>query len=915
MSAARSYLRIPEEYARYLGGLRWSADGDAIEDARGITFAFRQQIAHFLEGFTSIAAPVHFAFVLHLMHLVSQVKDERPRRVQLLPKLFVDLHRPLRNAGVLCAGLCEDVPRAAGLVDIRAVLDDLRHEPAFDGPAEAPPLGPETFEEIVLRELRDYELAELASWLRFGREPVAEAADKVAEELSAARPRSLAEVFGALAQRQRLAGAAPFLPQMVSALSLPPRRLAERELPMGGYADVTTRGAPEQILPSQFAVDELEFVRRFAENELLYFRREEPHARTREELVLVVDQGVRTWGDVRLLLVAAVHAFAKLAERKKVAFRVAATSAAGPPLDPPTADEKAVAELLEASDLSADPGRALEGVLEEKAAGPRDVVLLTHPRNLTEPDVAAAARCVTPGTRLFALTADEHGGCALAEVRHGAPVSVTRFCVDLTPKRLPTVARPPAEAPAGPWTGAGEPIGFPFHFGVSRRGGKFLFDFDADGEWVLIATHNGMLSLSRTDGTRHELLPRGFADGKVLKEVGGVIGVAGGFAVVGMVDKDLITVHYDLASRTARLHRLGEVRVPFPYWLHYFRDLHAVVARYDQTFPAYAVDLATGDTEVSFGAEAGSPRNRAARACLAVAPLGHPPHQLRIFTGRSAEDRRQPHVLFLADSGSIHPSVGGRAWSAFVPQADGKPILQGATLHQACCVGPVLAVSSSGGRWGRTEPVLRLFRAPDGATIREYVHKKPAWAFTLSRDGRKLVRQVGDCRLEMSEIEGGQPVRLPRQGGYHQHVDVELCETLLVIRTGSALYLIGWGDGPLRVTRLGMASVRRRHGSPASMAGAMPGIVARADAVPSFARYDPSRFTAGIHGRLIVVVDSFGQVAVLDRFEKLVCMFSAFVGLEAWMPPDVRWPQQGSAAEAIGAALADAWERGGSAAR
>ena len=54
---------------------------------------------------------------------------------------------------------------------------------------------------------------------------------------------------------------------------------------MGGYADVTTNGPPDRLLPSQFALDEWDFLRRYADHELLYFRREEPHTRTRHELV------------------------------------------------------------------------------------------------------------------------------------------------------------------------------------------------------------------------------------------------------------------------------------------------------------------------------------------------------------------------------------------------------------------------------------------------------------------------------------------------------------------------------------------------------------------------------------------------------------------------------------------------------
>src|SRR5262249_14909615 len=154
------------------------------------------------------------------------------------------------------------------------------------------------------------------------------------------QPRTLRRILAHLVQQRRLAGAVPFVAQMVSALALPPRRLADRELPMGGYADVATRGHPEQLLPSQFAVDDLEFVRRFAEKELLYCRREEPHTRVDEELVLLLDQGVRTWGEVRLVLGAAVVALGKRAERRGLPLFLAATSNQGRLLDPLQADDQ-----------------------------------------------------------------------------------------------------------------------------------------------------------------------------------------------------------------------------------------------------------------------------------------------------------------------------------------------------------------------------------------------------------------------------------------------------------------------------------------------------------------------------------------------------------------------------------------------
>src|SRR5207253_5542385 len=135
-------------------------------------------------------------------------------------------------------------------------------------------------------------------------------------------------------------------------------------------------------------------------------------------------------------------------------FRLAATSNFGRLLEPLEADAEALGELIEASDLSLHPGAALESVLERPTEALRDVVLLTHPRNLREPDVLAAARRAGPRDRLFALTLDEQGTAVVSEVRHGAAVTVRQFHVDFTPSIATPPPRPPLPAePLAPWTG------------------------------------------------------------------------------------------------------------------------------------------------------------------------------------------------------------------------------------------------------------------------------------------------------------------------------------------------------------------------------------------------------------------------------------------------------------------------------
>jgi hypothetical protein len=85
-------------------------------------------------------------------------------------------------------------------------------------------------------------------------------------------------------------------------------------------------------------------------------------------------------------------------------------------------------------------------------------------------------------------------------------------------------------------------------------------------------------------------------------------------------------------------------------------------------------------------------------------------------------------------------------------------------------------------------------------------------------------------------------------------------------------------------------------------------------------RYDRKRFLEAAESEITAVVDRFGQVALLDQGQKLVCMFFAFRDrFAAWMPDGTRFgpvsltgrsPTNG-APEKIGRALLDAAEVGG----
>jgi hypothetical protein len=879
LSAPAAYLQVPRDYCRHFADLRWSAARDAIEFAgNGSTFALTQQVAQFIEG-TAAGRLLHFGFILHLLHLIGIGRREAPARAEPLRLAFRELAQSpgvLRNAGALCAKLCESVPPVAEPFD----LDDARRLWVTSASLlplvgslcrlnapEVPPLPPAEFEARVLTALKAYTLGDLKHWLRTGRGPVEEeAGERLAEEVQVAPPRTLATLFDRLAERPRLGGAVPFVAQLAGALALPPRRLDHRQLPMGGYADVTTRGQPDQLLPSQFALDDLEFVRRFAARELLYYRREEPHARPGEEWVLLLDQGVRAWGDVRLVLTAAVFALVRQAHARRTPVLLATTGNGGAPLSLLEVDEPTLAALLEASDLTADPGLALESLLREPSTEPRDIVLLTHPRNLHEPDVAAAARTATAATRLFALTVDEHFQAELAEIRHGAPVALSRFRVGRPGKPVSTRKR--TRLARGQWQGDIEPVGYPFFFGITTKAGPF--GFDGSGDWLIVSSQNGTLHAFHADGVTAEVLPRAMHDGGVFQEVQAVLGVAGGFAVAGLVGSARVVAHYQWASRNCTVHWVGDGRSSCRWW--YLPQYHCVAATSDEG--ARAVDLSTG--EVANDSYDLASKSRVMQAYLEAADYRVAPPGLYILPNREAAP--SPGDLSRAihldqTTGELRIWAPDHSLASFTPLVDGRPRFRSCQVVAAqYCVG-VLAVRMWDGAKGYS---IHCFRITDGGSFTAY-EPLGGPGFALSANGRRLAVQTAQSQLAVHDLETSARLLETPVGGCHGDLQVQLGHGWMTLTVGQRGILLHWLGPALAVQlsrRLGPDWPQRAVQAAGLNAARL--VVARGKG--AFAgNYDPKRFVGAARwGELCVDVDAFGHVAVCDPNGALLCMFFVF---------------------------------------
>lgn len=903
MKKPGEYLAISEEYGRWLGGLRWAENGEAVEFVSedpevGLTFAMAREIAVFLRGFHNVRNPVPFAYVLHIMWLLGagSASSAPPivfsRRRRRLSAAFHETGRPLFNAGALLGRLCRDVPREVDPPDVAHLDAFLRWWPVSPddpppGPSiEVPSLEPGEFQDRLFRALDGLSDEELQHWLRHGRGPVSEESEQVAHETIAARVPDFAELLESVAQRPRLARSAPLVEHLAGALELPARRQLESALPVGGYADVATRGHPEQILPSQFALDGLEFLRRFAARELLYFQREQPRAATEEVVVILVDQGVRTWGDVRLFLAAAAMALAKQLTKKGVSVQLATTGSCGQVTPLLRASAETLGNMLESSDLCLNPAVALETVLEQTDHRLRDVVLLTHPRNLHEEDVVAAARTITAGTRLFAVAVEGSGEVELLEIRHGVAIGLSRCRVTLSE---PQQARVQNAAP-GSWQGDVEPIGFPFRMGVLSVLDERHFDFDYTGERLLAsASASGLLHVWRIDSDECEVLPRPMLDGKPLTQVEAIVGVAGGFVVGFQYFDSLAAAHYNLEERTCTVHRLGPPPRPKPAhklhdWL-YHRALHAVIVRstVDRAM-AHAIDLGADKNFACFRQhDPEAPVAKRAKIAASQAAF-QPPASLPVIAESQTRRHDEFGIVLDAKIGIVEAHTHARTWTGIVPMYNGRRALRKGRIRAARAGENTLAFVADTAQAHLSLYVYRASGQTGHECVAEYLVSPKVNSFALSTDGRRIAQKLSQFRIEVREIgELGPPKLVTTRTKCHSRLDVGLGDSCLVIRTGKFSHIIRW-DG----SELTIAGTQDYHEAQMRTRGLISSESTRFGAQTT---YDTRRFHSGCRTtRLTALVDLYSHVVLTNSTGVLVAMFFAFRNdVAVWLPDGTKW--------------------------
>ena len=492
----------------------------------------------------------------------------------------------------------------------------------------------------------------------------------------------------------------------------------------------------------------------------------------------------------------------------------------------------------------------------------------------------AAARRVSPSTRLFALTVDAYGTVSLSELRHGDLAKLKQFHVNIL---VPPTSAPRPETSRlnigtySPWEGHAEPVGFPFRFGL--RGRLRAFDFDWAGEWIAAATESGLLYAWSLDGCRMEVLPRGMIEREPFREVETVLGVAGGFVAAGYAGNRLAAAHYDFERRCLTVHVLGEP-LSRPWRWQYSHEFHSVVAVCRQIAShrisdwCRAVDLSTGERYAAEDAveTANSRVTQAAHAC-SVTPR---------FAWNEPEWRfDEPDYSLYLDERTGAVKLNG---VSFTPMADGRPLFAGAAPLGVQYRNDILAIAWS--RRPRSQGfAIYLFRGPHGTFIREYAGGRKAM-FRLSGDGRFLARQIRSGEIAIDDVAaGGASVFATTKGKTHQTLEFALDRPdRLTVFIGSFFHRIQWTEGYLSF------NVERMPPQLTIISFGLVSRSAKSKILPELVSYDPKRFQKMASSDVTVVGDDFGQLLVLDRSSgELVCMFFIFRGeIAAWMPDGTR---------------------------
>ncbi|HQR41045.1 MAG TPA: hypothetical protein PLX97_00145, partial [Gemmatales bacterium] len=588
------------------------------------------------------------------------------------------------------------------------------------------------------------------------------------------------------------------------------------------------------------------------------------------DLLLILDQGIRTWGSTRLRLTAAALALAIKAQRHGRKVYLTTSSHYREMLDVNEHKPEQLAEVLEKSDLTSHPSVAISMLAELTREQTLDVVLLSHPRNLLERAVIVANQAFHTESRLFALTVDEESNACWGEIRHGELTRVQRFHIQPVhrPETKKKRNRAIGESHRGlRWTGPVEPFASPFQ--VPQRYRVVDVDFDTDDEMMYVLDSSGRVTAYwMYEPHFSTLLPRVMHE-QESPPLTGITGVPRGFVAFGMENHQVIHMaqfdmhvkaqrvqlakHHGFSDRMMASHIVGPmgVRCHLPasdeLWFTSMDGGCALV-----------YDLQENSTQMKYDEE-------------------HVIETLRVQAWRkptiSGGKTRLEQFAFRSTTGEITINDKGQEFR-FTPLSDGNPLHLNQTIKEVQKGGDVLCLLMQVPRTSST--ILYAYSLPHFHRIGEF---NDVNYFKLSASGRYLAHRLHPFCVQVLDLQqNNRMVLRTRSGNMVKVREMVAGPGWLYVRYSSrqSNYLIDWRSGVLQCTY--------RSAHPHEYAQ-QP--VHRSSMVELGYTSNKDRKVHRCHityGHRIMA-DELGHIWVHDLHDNLICVFLLDqTDLAGWMP-------------------------------
>lgn len=173
-----------------------------------------------------------------------------------------------------------------------------------------------------------------------------------------------------------------------SGLNIPLHSSLPSQQPLGGVADLTNKGDFDKLLISEFANDDIVFLSRLANSEVLYIHREIPPANNSMERVILMDVSLKNWGTPKAVSFATMLAIAK---HPKTDIACSAF-VVGNSFHPVSIDNvETIIDGLQLLEGSLHAANGLTAFFKEYPAGRnREIFFITEPSTLKHPAMAKA---------------------------------------------------------------------------------------------------------------------------------------------------------------------------------------------------------------------------------------------------------------------------------------------------------------------------------------------------------------------------------------------------------------------------------------------------------------------------------------------------------------------------------------------